>query len=856
MLRLALKSLLAHKIRFALTAGTIVLGVTFVVAAFVTADSLRATFDGLGVDINTGKDFTVRGALPFGEIADTPPVPDSLVDDIRAVEGVEAAEGGFFVDGVIPVDGSGEAVSTLGGPLAGVNWIEDESLSQYFLITGEWPAGLSEFAVDAETFANYDYELGGDYQVITPTGPRTFTLTGTMQFGFPEDAGAGLAFTVFDTATAQEVLGFEGLFNDIDVRAEPGADLEEVRDRIEAALPGGAEVITSEEAAEEFGDFFEFIIGPLQTILLTFAFVVLFVSTFIISNTFNIVLGQRVRELSLLRALGATPRQVRRSVLIESLIIGVAASAVGIGLGMLGAVGLEALFSAFGASLPDGPLPLKPRTVAWAFGVGVGLTVIASLVPAFKASRVSPVAGLQDGPADEGGRLRLWRPITGAALAAIGLVLTGRGLFADFESTTSQLLSLGIGAGVVFVAVAVLSPLIAGPAVAALAQPLPRIFRTPGRLARDNAARSPRRTAATAVALTIGLALVAMVLVVGQSLKDTFSENLSSAVRADYLISAQNISGVPKTLTEDLRDAGQGAVVSLDEDVVQIASPVAPGRLEETGITVTDLAQISEVANLGVTDGSLSSIDPTSELLVNDEVADDWGLSVGDEVEITLISGETLTMTVGVIFTEVQQPFWDEWLIDERLHQQTAAADAFAEWVAVKVDGTEPEASRALLAEVLADYPQASLEDRQEFQASAESNLNTVLALVNVFLLFALIVALIGIVNTLTLSVFERTREIGLLRAVGMTRRQLRRVIRWEAATIALYGAIVGVALGLAFGVALSVAIPDEIIDGVSVPGYQIVGLVLVAVASGLLAALFPSYRAGRMNVLEAIATD
>ena len=856
MLRLALKSLLAHKIRFALTAGTIVLGVTFVVAAFVTADSLRATFDGLGVDINTGKDFTVRGALPFGEIANTPPVPDSLADGIRTVEGVEAAEGRFFVRGVIPVDGSGEAVSTLGGPLAGVNWIEDESLSQYFLITGEWPAGLSEFAIDTATFSNYDYELGRAYQVVTPTGPRTFTLTGTMQFGFPEDASAGVVFSVFDTATAQEVLGYEGLFNEIDVRAEPGADLEEVRDRIEAGLPVGAEVITSEEAAEEFGDFFEFIIGPLQTILLTFAFVVLFVSTFIISNTFNIVLGQRVRELSLLRALGATPRQVRRSVLIESLIIGVAASAVGIGLGMLGAVGLEALFSAFGASLPDGPLPLKPRTVAWAFGVGVGLTVIASLVPAFKASRVSPVAGLQDGPADEGGRLRLWRPITGAALAAIGLVLTGRGLFADFESTTSQLLSLGIGAGVVFVAVAVLSPLIAGPVVAALAQPLPRIFRTPGRLARDNAARSPRRTAATAVALTIGLALVAMVLVVGQSLKDTFSENLSSAVRADYLISAQNISGVPKTLTEDLRDAGQGAVVSLDEDVVQIASPVAPGRLEETGITVTDLAQISEVANLGVTDGSLSSIDPTSELLVNDEVADDWGLSVGDEVEITLISGETLTMTVGVIFTEVQQPFWDEWLIDERLHQQTAAADAFAEWVAVKVDGTEPEASRALLAEVLADYPQASLEDRQEFQASAESNLNTVLALVNVFLLFALIVALIGIVNTLTLSVFERTREIGLLRAVGMTRRQLRRVIRWEAATIALYGAIVGVALGLAFGVALSVAIPDEIIDGVSVPGYQIVGLVLVAVASGLLAALFPSYRAGRMNVLEAIATD
>ena len=854
MLRLALKSLLAHKIRFALTAGTIVLGVTFVVAAFVTADSLRATFDGLGVDINTGKDFTVRGALPFGEIANTPPVPDSLVDDIRAVEGVEAAEGGFFVGGVIPVDGSGVAVSTLGEPLAGVNWIEDESLSQYFLITGEWPAGLSEFAVDAETFANYDYELGRDYQVVTPTGPRTFTLTGAMQFGFPEDAGAGVVFSVFDTATAQEVLGYEGLFNDIDVRAEPGADLEEVRDRIEAALPGGAEVITSEEAAEEFGDFFEFIIGPLQTILLAFAFVVLFVSTFIISNTFNIVLGQRVRELSLLRALGATPRQVRRSVLIESLIIGVAASAVGIGLGMLGAVGLEALFSAFGASLPDGPLPLKPRTVASAFGVGVGFTVIASLVPAFKASRVSPVAGLQEHAGDDGGHRRLWRPIAGAVLAAAGLILTGRGLFADFDSTTAQLLSLGVGAAVVFVAVAVLSPLIAGPVVAALARPLPRILRTPGRLARDNAARSPRRTAATAVALTIGLALVAMVLVVGQSLKDTFSENLSSAVRADYLISAENISGLPKTLAEDLRDAGAGAVVGLDSDLAQILSAVAPDRIEETFVTVTDLAAIDVVANLGVTDGSLSSIDPASHLLVNDDVADDWGLSVGDPVELTLVSGDTLAVSVGAIFSQTQQPFWGEWLIDQSLHRKTASADAFDDWVAVKATTAGPEASRALLDDVLTAYPQANLEDRQQFQETAESNLNNVLALVNVFLLFALVVALVGIVNTLTLSVFERTHEIGLLRAVGMTRRQLRRVIRWEAATIALYGAIIGVALGLAFGVALSVAIPDEIIDRVSVPGLQMVGLVIVAVVFGLLAAVFPSYRAGRMNVLDAIA--
>ena len=437
-----------------------------------------------------------------------------------------------------------------------------------------------------------------------------------------------------------------------------------------------------------------------------------------------------------------------------------------------------------------------------------------------------------------------------------GLILIGRGLFADFDSTTAQLLSLGIGAAVVFVAVAVLSPLIAGPTVAALARPLPWILRTPGRLARDNAARSPRRTAATAVALTIGLALVAMVLVVGQSLKDTFSESLSDAVEADYVISTDTFSGVPETLAADLRSAGAAAAVPLDEYPAQILSPIAPGRIEDAELTVTDLDTIGKVANLGVTDGTLEGLDPMSALLVASDTADDWGLEVGDEVSVNLTSGETLAVTVGAVFDQTRPPFWDEWIIDESLHRLTAGADRFDQWVAVNVEGDDPAASRALLDEVLSAYPQATLEDRQEFQASLESNLNTLLALVNVFLLFALIVALVGIVNTLTLSVFERTREIGLLRAVGMSRRQLRRAIRWEAAAISLYGAIVGVVLGLGFGIALSVAIPDDAIDRVSVPGVQIGALIIVAVAFGLLAAVFPSYRAGRMNVLEAIAAD
>ena len=336
MLRLGIKSLLAHKIRFALTALTIVIGVAFVVAAFVTADSLRSGFDRLAEDINTGTDYTIRGELSFGDITDavSPAVPAELVDDVAAVDGVAIAKGGLFVDGVIPVDGNGEAVTTFGPPVAGANWLEDESLSQFFLIDGRWPVGGDEFAIDVTTYGDdsYDFEIGSTYQVVTPTGPREFTLTGTAQFGFPENAGIGAIFSLFDTPTAQEVLGYPGEFNQINARAEAGADIDEVRSRIEAVLPDGVEVLTAEDSVEEFSDATETFIGPFQTILLVFAFIVLFVSMFIISNTFNIVLGQRVRELSLLRAVGATPQQVRWSVLTESAIIGIVASVAGLGL--------------------------------------------------------------------------------------------------------------------------------------------------------------------------------------------------------------------------------------------------------------------------------------------------------------------------------------------------------------------------------------------------------------------------------------------------------------------------------------------------------------------------------------------
>ncbi|MDE0499550.1 MAG: FtsX-like permease family protein [Acidimicrobiaceae bacterium] len=860
MLRLGIKSLLAHKVRFALTASTIVIGVAFVVAAFVTADSLRSGFDQLAEDINTGTDYTVRGELPFGEITEAvaPAVPADLVDDIAAVDGVEIAKGGLFVDGVIPVDGSGEAVTTFGPPVAGTNWLEDESLSQFYLMEGRWPVGGGEFAIDITTFEDdgYDFELGGTYQVVTPTGPREFTLTGAAQFGFPENAGVGAIFSLFDTETAQEVLGYPGEFTVISVRAEAGADIAELQTRIEAVLPDGVEVITAADSEEEFSDATETFIGPFQTILLVFAFIVLFVSMFIISNTFNIVLGQRVRELSLLRAVGATPQQVRRSVLTESAIIGIVASVAGLGLGMLGALGIKALFNALGASLPEGSLPLTLRTVLWAVAVGVGFTVLASLVPAIKASRISPVAGLSEGTtSDERASLGWKRLASGGVLLAIGLVLTGLGLFGDFDGATPQLSTLGAGAAITFVAVSVLSPLVARSVVSLLARPLVWIMPISGRLARANAARNPRRTSATAVALTIGLALVTMVSIVGQSLKVSFGNRLATAFTADFIVTVDTQAGLPKTLSSDIQAAGIGTPVGFDFDLVQIetSSTEAQTTVVQSTLTAARVSDLDAVINIDVVEGSLDGFDPQRGLLIHSDVAGDEGLALGDQVDLTFVSGDRVTVNVAAIFEG--SGFWSNWFIDSALHSQVATT-AFDDIVMVQSAIDDPEAARAAIDDVLTAYPQAVLEDRQEFQESIESNLNTVLVLVNVFLGFALLIALVGIVNTLTLSVFERIREIGLLRAVGMTRRQMRRMIRWEAAAVSLYGAVVGVVLGGAFGLATSAAIPEDIIDTISIPAAQLVFFLVISVAFGLIAALFPAFRASRMNVLDAIADE
>lgn len=849
MLKLSLKGLLARKLRFIMTSIAVVLGVTFVVASFVVTDSLRATFGTLSREVNQGNDLIVRQRVDFGQRGDAVRVPESLVAQIQRIDGVNEAEGGIFtLNGANPIDGKGEAVKTIGPPLAAANWGDAETLNQFILKAGAKPKGADQFAIGADTAGDYDFVVGNRYTLVTKTGNREMTLSGLHQFGRDSNAAVGAVVVLFDNETTQKVLGMEGEYQEIWVNLESGANRATVQDEIAKILPDNIEVVTNEVSTKEFSDSFNAFIGPLGVILLIFALIVAFVAAFIINNTFNIVLGQRVRELGLMRALGATGKQVRRSVIAESAILGVLATVVGIGLGMLGALGIRGIFSAAGFSLPKGTLPLKPRTIIFAVLVGVGTTVVASLIPAIKAARTQPIAALRDDPRLDSTTARR-RTIIGLVITAIGIAFAAIGLAGGGNSARETLSSLGLGAVLVFIGVATLSPLVARPVSRALGAALPRVFGTPGRLARENAARNPRRTASTASALMIGLALVCMVAVLGASLKESFGRTLRNTVLADYLVSEDNQAslGFTPTVAERLGQLPEVGVLSAMRFQGSIRVEGATKSL--TGVEFDTLRDLF--------DPGLIAGDPKgaaeASILIHRDVARDRKLGVGDALPVEFQGRAPQPFTVAGIYRDAS--IFGNYLIDIDTWEKNIPSELDALVAVSAKPGAEKAALRSSIQQLLgAEFPQLKVESTGEFRESQEAQLDNVFIIVNVFLMIAVLIALVGIINTLTLSIFERTREIGLTRAVGMTRRQLKRMIRWESVIIAVFGGLLGAAMGIVFGVALSAAIPDSIISVTRIPAGQIVFFIVLSALAGLLAALFPARRAGKLNVLEAIA--
>jgi putative ABC transport system permease protein len=726
----------------------------------------------------------------------------------------------------------------------GVNWVDSEELNSLIIQTGRQPEADDEIAIDTDLAKRGHFEVGDKVQVVTSAAPAEYELVGTFSFG-ENNALLGASMVAFTTTEAQRAYNLPDQIQFVDIALEEGADTETVQEAIARELPDGVEVITGQEATEEDQQDIGGIVNIFGTVLLGFAFVTLFVSAFLINNTFNIVVGQRVRELALLRAIGATERQVGVSVMLEAAAVGLLASLIGFGLGIVTALGLNAVLNAAGFGAGETKLVITPAAFIAAFVVGVLVTLVAAALPAFRATTIPPIAGIRDGFAF-GGLSQRTRSIIGGLMTLLGLLLLANALFN--RSTTIALVGgMIVGALLTFLGVALLSSGIASPASLAIGALFSRIFRIPGRLAKQNAARSPRRTASTASALMIGLALVSMALVVGNSIKATFADTLGTSVKADWLVQTDSFFGFSADVVDELE-----ALPELTD-----LSPGRVGQMEVVGskknFTAVEFGALTQLFDLDIQEGGVDA--DTRGLMIHSDPAEDLGVGVGDTVAATFQQGGVVELPIVAVFDDTSA-LQSNWLIDMETYEENFAEREVFFAAARTAEGSTPGEARAAIEGALEDHPELKVQDKEEVQKDSEEQLDQFLLVINVFLLMAIVIAFIGIVNTLALSVFERTRELGLLQAVGMTTRQVRRMIRVEAVIVAVFGALLGVIVGLVFGFAVASALPDDFVSTISPPWVQIVFLVILAAILGVIAAIWPARRASRLNILEAITVE
>jgi putative ABC transport system permease protein len=840
MFRLTVKNLWANKIRFAFTTFGVILAVSFVVSAFVLGDGLRSSFTTVSEDITAGTDLEVRNHAAFG---DTPPLPTETVSAVRSVEGVsdavpviESAE-----NSVRPVKADGSVISTNGPPQLAFNWIDNAELSAFTLVDGS-PPSHGEFTIDVDAAAKHGFVIGHSYELMTPDGQVELTLSGTSSFG-ADNSTLGAVLMQMNTAQASELFGIDGI-NSVAVQLADDADLAEVQAAVAANVPT-AEVVDHATVLAETTEDFTKEINLVGNVLLGFGGVALFVSVFIIYNTFGIVLSQRTRELALLRTVGADPKQIRRSVLAEAVLMGALASAGGIAGGILVAKGIDALFGLMGVDLSDYPLILAPRTWVAAIVVGMGVTVVAALGPARRAASVPPVVAMSTATEPGAGRARA-RLLGGVGLLAAGVVAAAVGLSA-VGPTSVSVAALAAAAMCVFLGVAKLSSLVVRPVTGVAGWPLRTIAGVAGRLAQRNAARNARRTATTAAALMIGLTLVAAALVVGESVKATIGSTFEQSANADYYITDElDEVDFPASLAGEIRASQAVSSVTRFTHVEARVDGVV------TDVRGVDFDEIDAAIDVDMREGGFlkTASDP---MVVSTHQATDLGVDLGDKVTVELSNGARVDTTVVGLFDD-QTVIGEDYMVDTTVLEHVGIP-VTPEWLAVSIaDHASQSEIDALVASVSDQFPYASIETEDQFRERITGEIDKVLTMVNVMVGLAVIIALIGIANTLALSVFERTRELGLLRAVGMSRRQLRRMVRLEAALIALFGSSVGVGLGLLFGAGLVGALPSSFAAGVSIPITQIGVVVAVATLAAVAAAWLPARRASRLDVLEAIA--
>lgn len=846
----ARRSLSGHPLRTFFTALSVVLGVAFVVGAFVLGDMITKAFDDIFETANRGTDVRVESLEPE-EGRDLPQRFDAaLLEQVQAVPGVDQAVGSLFLDQVVIIDSDGEAMGGHGPPQFGASWVDVEQLNSFTVVEGSAPTGPDQVVIDTESLEKSGYEIGDRIRVAADGPAEEFTLVGSIEFG---SGLGGATFAVWDLARASELFGAEGQLRFITVRAAADVSPGVLRDRIADVLPEGVQALTGEEAiAQDSGDI-QAGVSIFRNLLLGFAAVALLVAVFVIFNVFAITVAQRTRQFGLLRVVGSSPAQIRWIVVVEGLLIGILASALGVVAGLGVAAGLTALFDAVGISLPTAGLTLEPRTVYWAVGVGLVTTLIASLIPAIRASRISPIEAMREAGAEES-RVSTRARVFGIALPALGIALIAWGLWGSLD-LEPRIAVMAIGALLLFVGAAVGTMMIVGPLVAVLGAPARALSGVSGRLASENVVRKPGRTAASAAALTIGVALVAFFAIFTSSLKDSLDRVLEEQFRADYVAFVDGDENAPFSpeFANRLDAAPEiGTVTRWRHGAFsdRVASGEDPDYDKELfGVEADKLLRIYDPDLVA---GEVRFL-VGQAIMMHESAADDRGIGVGDSVELLFVDRpDPVSFRLVATYADTT---WGDYMIPLDTYGNYYAQQGDTVVLARAAEGVETDAADAAFETVSGDFPQVSAWTNQEFRDAQSDQLDQLLGLIYAMLALAIIIAVLGIIATLFLAVHERTREIGLLRAVGLGRGQTGVMVLWESIMTALVGSLVGIVIGIALAILIVERLSDDI-PVLSVPVGQLVLVLMIAAVVGVLAALLPAWRAARTNILEAIHSE
>ncbi|HEY8523988.1 MAG TPA: FtsX-like permease family protein [Acidimicrobiales bacterium] len=859
MRKVALRGLMAHKGRLVATFLAVALGVAFIGGVLTLTDTMNRTFDDLFADVYRDTDAVVRSNESISgnefdggaDIRGT--LPASVLEEVRNAEGVAAADGG--VEGyaqVIDRDGDPVGDPAMGAPTFGGNWTDIDEINPFEIDDGRAPRAAGEIVIDRGTAEDTGFGVGDEVRVQTRTGVGEYTVVGITRFGTADNPG-GASYVMWTTEEAQELVGEPGRFGSVAVVAEDGVSQRElvrnIEDHLESAGVEGTEVLTGQEITEETQSEIKESLSFLTTFFLAFAVIALFVGIFVIYNSFSIIVAQRTREMALLRAIGAARKQVRRAVLVEAVAVGLIGSVVGYLLGLGIAIGLTELMG-----LPEGTLAILPPSVAMAVLAGLGVTLVAALIPARRASRIPPLAAMREVDVDRSSR-SLGRLIAGLVLSALGLVLVASGALGD------EVVNVGAGVFIAFIGLALLSPALAPIVSGVLGRPLARLRGVSGAVAGQNAGRNPRRTSAAALALMIGVGVVAFVLVINASIRASIDESLEESFSGDFVVQSGSfgIIGLPTDVSERIAELPEVAVVSplrmsqarVDgEDKIIAASNAG-------GFRLLDMRVVEASPEVEAALESPQEDLPRGTLIVNTDTAERDGLAIGDTVETHFLDDrrpeDAQTLTVGGIYEGDAGLSLGSYVIGLGEFEAAVPTGTDIQTIVQLADGVSVAEAEPAIERIVDPYPAAEVQSVEEFKDAIKSQLDILLNLIWGMLVIAIVIAMLGIANTIALSVLERTREIGLLRAVGMSRRQLRSAIRWESAIIAVFGTILGLAVGVLGGWGMVSALGEEGFNQFQIPFGNLLFISALAALMGMLAAVLPAWRASRLDVLAAI---